>query len=92
MNKQISHATPNLSPNLSLSPSLTPNLTRARLNSKGVSMLEFALVMPFFILLVFGLIDISRYFAYQAILNKGAENGINLATKIPNLDLSLIHI
>ena len=66
-----------------------PNSFLSHLNSKGVSMVEFALVMPFFILLVFGLIDISRYFAYQAILNKGAENGINLAMKIPNLDVDL---
>ena len=74
-------------PNPTTSSTLKPSPYRCA--QKGVSMLEFALILPFFTFLVFGFIDISRYFAYQVILNKGAEQGINLATKIPNLDVDL---
>jgi hypothetical protein len=56
---------------------------------RGVTMVEFALVLPLLMLLLIGIIDVSRYFAYQAILNKGAENGLNLALKVPNLDVDL---
>ena len=56
---------------------------------RGVTMLEFALVLPLLLVLIIGIIDVARYFAYQAILNKGAESGLNFALKVPNLDVDL---
>jgi hypothetical protein len=56
---------------------------------KGVTMVEFALILPVFMMFTLGLIDLSRIYALKAILNKGAEEGLNLALKIPNLDVDI---
>ena len=52
-------------------------------------MIQFALILPFVLLLVVALIDLSRIGAITAILNKGADDGLNLASKIANLDIDI---
>lgn len=48
----------------------------------GAVMLEFALVVGAFVLLILGIIDFSRVFAAKALLTKGAQEGLNLAQKL----------
>jgi hypothetical protein len=59
------------------------------LTERGSTMMQFALVIPLLMMLVLAIVDISRLFAVEAMLNKGAEEGLNLAMKIPNLDVDL---
>ncbi len=58
-------------------------------NEKGAAILEFALVGGLFLMLVLAIIDLSRYYALQALLTKGAQNGLALAKTIPNLDIDV---
>lgn len=62
------------------------NSNRGIYAEQGVTMVEFALVLPLLMIFTIGLIDLSRVYALKAILNKGAEEGLNIALKIPNLD------
>jgi len=52
-----------------------------KLNDHGVSVVEFALLLPLLIVLVFGIIEFSRaLFTNNAIINVSRE-GANLATR-----------
>jgi len=62
---------------------------RPLLDDRGVTMLEFALILPLFMMLTLGMIDLARVYTLKAILNKGAEEGLNIALKIPNLDVDI---
>ena len=53
----------------------------ARVDSKGATMLEFALVIGVVMLFVVGLIDFSRYILAQNLLTRGAEFAVNHAKK-----------
>jgi len=54
---------------------------------KGQSLVEFALVLPIFLLLIFGLIDLGRgVFAYNAIQN-AAREGVRVAIVDQNVDV-----
>lgn len=54
----------------------------------GASFVEFIVVVPIFIILVFACIDFARYTAAKSILTTGAHRAVSLATVIPNLDLA----
>ena len=55
-------------------------MMRRRLNSSGQEIVEYAMVLPLFLLLIFGIIDFGRtIFAYTSIANaarEGARAGI----------------
>lgn len=55
----------------------------------GVSIIQFAFIFPILFLLLLVMIDLGRVLCAKAILTKGAENGLNLAMKIPNLDIDI---
>jgi len=48
-------------------------------HSRGQSLVEFALVFPIFILLVFGLIDMGRYAYANSTISQAAREGARLA-------------
>jgi Flp pilus assembly protein TadG len=48
---------------------------RGRRRSRGQALLEFALVLPIFLLIVFGIIDIGRYVYLTNAFNEGAREG-----------------
>jgi Flp pilus assembly protein TadG len=50
-------------------------VSRLRLVSRGQALVEFALVFPIFILLVFGLIDIGRYVYDANAISQAAREG-----------------
>lgn len=56
-------------------------------NERGVSLIQFALIFPLLMLIIMGFLDLARYFATLAVLNAGAERGLNQALKIANLDV-----
>lgn len=61
--------------------------TRRRQSVRGQSLVEFALVLPLFLLLIFGIIDLGRgVFAYNAIQN-AAREGVRVAIVDQNMDV-----
>ena len=50
----------------------------------GQSFIEFALVLPIFLLLIMGLFDIGRAIFYYAILNTAVREGTRFAIVQPN--------
>lgn len=58
-------------------------------NELGVSMLEFAIVLPVFLILIFACIDFARYSAAKSVLTTGAHRAVSLATVVPDLDLDI---
>lgn len=56
-------------------------------SSCGAIMLEFALVVGLFVFLILGIIDFARVLAAQALLTKGAQEGLNLAQKLANVNV-----
>lgn len=47
--------------------------------SKGQGLVEFALVLPIFMLMLFGLIDVGRYVYMNSVLSQAAREGARLA-------------
>jgi hypothetical protein len=58
-------------------------------SDSGATVLEFAIVLPILMLACLSVIDLARYLTIQALLNKGAEDGLNMAMKMPNLDIDI---
>jgi hypothetical protein len=52
-----------------------PVMRRWRRNSRGQSLVEFALVLPIFLLIFFGLIDVGRVVYLQNAFNEAAREG-----------------
>lgn len=50
-------------------------MTRRRTGSDGQALAEFALVIPIFLILVFGIIDLGRYVYTASALSNGAREG-----------------
>lgn len=48
---------------------------------RGATMVEFALVIGLFLVLVLGFIDLSRYLFTQNLLTRAAEETVNIAKK-----------
>lgn len=48
-------------------------------NQTGQGLVEFALVLPIFLLLLFGLIDVGRYVYMNSVLSQAAREGARLA-------------
>ena len=66
--------------------SFVDRLTRSRL---GATMLEAVLVIPLLFALIFIIIDLSRFSGVQGVVSQGAQRGLDLAVKLPDLDLPL---
>lgn len=48
--------------------------------SRGQSMVEFALVLPIFLMLTFGTVDLGRAVFYQSLLNNAVRDGARYGT------------
>ena len=56
-----------------------PNRAHARANVQaGVTIIEFALVLPVFFLIIFGFFDVARYWQAKAALQKAGSEGVNM--------------
>ncbi len=66
----------------------TPHLS-TDIREAGVSIIQFAFIFPILFMCLLVMIDLGRVLCAKAILTKGAENGLNLAMKIPNLDIDI---
>lgn len=55
-------------------------MKRACRNTKGQALVEFAFILPLFLLLVFGLIDLGRFVLADSILSQAAREGARLAS------------
>lgn len=55
-------------------------------DERGATMLESALLIGIVFIFTLSIVDIARFIMLEAILNKGAEEGLNVATKISNFD------
>ena len=51
----------------------------SRRNERGASMVEFAIMLPLLLLVLFGMIDIGRMFLAQAMVTNGAREGARMA-------------
>jgi Flp pilus assembly protein TadG len=51
-----------------------------RRRGRGQSLVEFALVLPMFLLLLFGIIDMGRYVFMNSVLSQAAREGARLAS------------
>lgn len=49
-------------------------------NEKGQGLVEFALVLPILLLIVFGIVDLSRLAYHNALLNQAAKETLRLAS------------
>lgn len=56
---------------------------------RGVTMMQFALVLPLLMGAVAIIIDIGRYYAAQNVLDYGAREGVEVASMVRNLDVNL---
>jgi Flp pilus assembly protein TadG len=59
---------------------MTARLIRDRVASRGQGLVEFALVIPIFLLLLFGLIDAGRLVYQHSVLSQAAREGARLAS------------
>ena len=50
-------------------------------------MVEMAIAIPLVFAIMYVVIDLARYWAVQGVLSQGAQQGVNLAIKIPNLEI-----
>jgi Flp pilus assembly protein TadG len=53
---------------------------QARDHARGQTLVEFALVFPIFVLMLFGLIDMGRYVYFSSTLSQAAREGARLAS------------
>jgi len=53
---------------------------RRRVGARGQSLVEFALVLPVFLLIVFGLIDVGRFVFMSSTLSQAAREGARLGS------------
>jgi len=56
---------------------------------RGVTMIEMAMLIGIVFVFTLNMVDIARFLMLEAILNKGAEDGLNVATKISNFDYDI---
>ena len=55
----------------------------------GASMVEMAILLIVVFSITLAIVDVARVLMLEAILNKGAEEGLNVATKISNFDYDI---
>ena len=65
------------------------NVCEPLCDDEGATLLEFVFVLPILLILILAIMDFSRFMLIQALLTKGAENGLNTALKIPNLETDI---
>lgn len=52
----------------------------------GATLIEYAIVLPLLLALIFVIIELARYWAVQGLINQGAQRGVSLAIRISNLE------
>ena len=60
---------------------------REMADGHGATLVQFALVLPLLLIFVLAIMDVVRIFTAQALLNKGAADGVHAAVMMSNLDL-----
>lgn len=63
-----------------MSAPLRRRTTRGRVRTRGQGLVEFALVLPVFLLMVFGLIDGARFVYLNSVLSQAAREGARLGS------------
>lgn len=58
----------------------------SKYNQKGVTAIEMAFVIPILMMLVFGAIDLARYYMAISILNEAASRALSVARTTANID------
>ncbi len=58
-------------------------------SARGVTIIEFGLAFPVLLFILLAIIDVVRYIAVEAILNKAASDAVQLASKISNYDIDI---
>lgn len=64
----------------------------AAARSRGQSMVEFALVLPVFLLLTFGTVDLGRAIFYQSLLNNAVRDGARFGTVSQDTAAVQLHV
>lgn len=60
-----------------------------RRRERGAAMVEFAILLPLLLLVLFGLIDMGRMFLTQAMVTNGAREGARMAAlRLPTADVA----
>jgi hypothetical protein len=62
--------------------------TKMRLNNSGQDLVEFAIILPFLAVLIFGIIDLGRAAFYFSTIQNAAREGARYAVVSPNEDSS----
>lgn len=55
----------------------------------GAALAEFALALPFILLFLISIVDLTRYVAARAVLSRGAQEALEVAIRIRNFDLDV---
>ncbi len=79
----------NCSRKLGILPFNSHVMDRKRSTERGVTMLETTLLISVVFSITLAIVDIARVLMLEAILNKAAEDGLNVATKISNFDYDI---
>ncbi|MCC6955010.1 MAG: pilus assembly protein, partial [Deltaproteobacteria bacterium] len=69
-----------------MTPPLRTRISGERFHERGATFIEFALILPLLVLIIFFLLEIGRYMALYSTLNIGADQAVGLASKIEGLD------
>jgi Flp pilus assembly protein TadG len=62
------------------------DVSMAGASAAGAMMLQLAVVLPIFLLLVLGVMDLARYMTIQALLTRASQAALGVATKITDFD------
>lgn len=55
-------------------------------SSCGATLVEYVLVVPLLVLLLFAIIQLAHYWAVQGLINQGAQRGVSLAIRIADIE------
>ena len=76
-------------PHHSTKPKVLLSTGKRSAQQRGATILEFALLAPWIFGLLFILLDLGRFLAYQALLTKAAYVGLNYAQKVAGMEINL---
>ena len=52
----------------------------------GATLVESVLILPLLLVLIFAIVELSRFWGVKGVVNQGAQRGLDLAIKIPYLE------
>ena len=53
---------------------------------RGATIIESVLIFPLLLILIFAIVELSRYWGVRGVVSQGAQRGLDLAIKIPHLE------